>query len=742
MISRRQLLAGTTALALFGNRRLAAAPSPVPVAPVTPRIAKRIVQLGRVRIDDYAWLKPANWKEVWRDPAVLAPSIRSYLEEENAYCDAVLKPTEHLQAQLLAQMKARTPERLETPPIADGPWLYFTRYMPGAQQPRYLRRQRSGGGDELLLDAEQRARGMKFLSIRNAVHSPDHRLFAWAEDETGAEKFVIRVKDLATGQILPDGPVDAFGDFVFSADSQFIFWVWRNPNSRPARIYRRPARGGRDTLVYEEQDPAFLMEIASSASGDFLFVRSFNDVTSEVRVIDSHKPLESPVCIAPRSPGTDYSVEHWRDRFVMRTNGGGANDYKLVWAPVASPQGPWHAWVANQPGRTITALYPRAGTFCWLERIEGNLHVMSAGEDGIPHEPVQFGEAAYKLTVEPTEYTDDRLLVTMESPRTAPRWISCDLVSGKTKVLASEAVPGAPASDAYVLKRLHARASDGAMVPVTVLHSATTRLDGSAPLLLTGYGAYGYSYETGYSAPLLSLIDRGWIWAVAHVRGGSEKGREWFEAARQLKKKTSFSDFISCAEMLIETRHSRAKSIALHGFSAGGLLVGVANNMRPDLWSAVVGQAPFVDMLNTMSDATHPLVPLTRPVWGDPLSDVVAYDYIASYSPYENVRPQPYPAVLATTAIGDDRVGFWEPAKWIAKLRQKSTSGNPMLLHTETSGGHQGASGRFDELAEIARMYAFLIWQTPRRDARQSSRRADRPLRERGRSRASSGSPA
>ena len=712
MISRRELLAGTAALALLGNGKPPTVLATAIRSPVTPRIPKRIEQLGRVRIDDYAWLKPANWKEVWRDPAVLDPRILAYLKEENRYCDAVLKPTERLQSELLAEMKSRTPERLETPPIADGEWLYFARFMPGAQQPRYMRRPRQGGEETVLLDAEQRAAGSKFLNIKNATHSPDHRLFAWAEDSNGAEKFVIRVKDIARGEILPGGATDAFGDFAFSADSAFIFWIWRDPNSRPSRLYRRPARGGPDTLVYEEHDPGFLMEIALSASGDFLLLRLFNDVTSEVRAIDAHKPLAAPVLIQPRATGVDYSVEHWRDRFVMRTNADDAEDYKLVWTPVSSPTGPWQSWVTHRPGRTITALYPRAATFAWLERIEGNLHVMTAGLDGAPKELVQFGEAAYKLTVQPTEYADDSLLVTIESPRTPPKWIRCDLSSGRTTVLSSETVPGMPGPNAYILKRLHARAADGAMVPVTVLHSLGTRLDGSAPLLLTGYGAYGYSYETGYSAPLLSLIDRGWVWAVAHVRGGAEKGREWFEAARQLKKKTSFTDFISCAEMLIATRHTRAKKIALHGFSAGGLLVGAANNMRSDLWSAVIGQAPFVDMLNTMSDATHPLVPLTRPVWGDPLSDPAAYDYIAGYSPYENVRAQSYPAVLATTAIGDDRVGFWEPAKWIATLRRRSTSGKPMLLHTETSGGHQGASGRFDELAQTARMYAFAIWQS------------------------------
>jgi oligopeptidase B len=713
MISRRQLLAGTAAVALSGAAPLRPRASSATLPPpVTPRIPKRIEQLGRVRIDDYAWLKPANWKEVWRDPSVLDSKILAYLEKENRYCDAILEPTRQLRTQLLNEMKVRTPKRLETPAIEDGPWAYFTRFMPGAQQPRFMRRPRQGGPATILLDAEQRAAGLKFLNIHNPTHSPDHRLFAWAEDTTGAEKFVIRVKNLTTGEILPNGPADAFGDFAFSADSRYLFWTWRDPNSRPARVFRRLARGGPDKLIYEEPDPGFAMQIVRSASGDYLFIRSLNDVTSEVRVIDGHKPLTEPVLIIPRRPGVDYSIEHWRDRFVMRTNADGAEDYKLMWAPIAAPTGTWTPWISHQPGRTIAELHPRASAFSWLERVEGNLRIMVAGEGAQPREPVQFHEAAYKLTVQPTEYLRNALLVTIESPRSPPQWIRCDLGTGVQEILASDRVPGTPGADAYVLKRLHARAGDGAMVPVTILHSAKTALDGRAALLLTGYGAYGFSYETGYSAPLLSLVDRGWIWAVAHVRGGAEKGREWFEEARQLKKKTSFTDFISCAEMLIETRHSSAKRIALHGFSAGGLLVGAATNMRPDLWSAVIGQAPFVDVLNTMSDATHPLVPLTRPVWGDPLSDPAAYDYIASYSPYENVRTQPYPAVLATTAIGDDRVGFWEPAKWVAALRRHSTSGRPVLLHTETSGGHQGAAGRYDELAQLAHMYAFAIWQT------------------------------
>jgi oligopeptidase B len=710
LISRRELLAGGAAfplLAAAGRPPLTAKGSLL-MPPATPRIPLRTEQLGRVRIDDYAWLKPNNWQEVWRDPSRLDPRILAYLEEENRYCDAVLKPTKRLQAKLVRDMKRHVPKATGSPPVPDGPWAYYTRFPAGAQQAEYLRKPRDGGPEQVLLDAAERAGGKPYLAIRNAIHSPDHRLFAWAEDTSGSEKFTIRIKDLASGRVLA-GPADAFGDFEFSASSEYLFWVWRDPNSRPRRLYRRLVSGGPDTLVYEEQDAGFLMEVASSASGDWLFVRSFNDITSEVRIVDSHKPEAEPVLVAPRRTGVDYAIEHWRDRFVMRTNAGGAEDYMLMWAAVRSPAGPWRPWVAQNPGRTITELHPRAGDFAWLERVEGNLHLMVCGLDGIRREAVGFGEAAYVLAVQPSEYSDNALWITIESPRLPPEWLRCDLATGDKQILASEHTES---EGRYVLKRLHARAADGAMVPVTILYAVGTRIDGSAPLLLTGYGAYGYSYETKYSAPALALVDRGWIWAVAHVRGGSEKGRAWFEAARQLKKKTSFADFISCAQMLIETGHTRRKRIAIHGFSAGGLLVGAAANMRPDLWSAVIGQAPFVDMLNTMSDATHPLVPLTRPVWGDPLSSRDAYDYIASYSPYENVRFQPYPATLATTAIGDDRVGFWEPAKWIAALRRHSTSGKPMLLHTETAEGHQGASGRFDELVEMARMYAFAIWQT------------------------------
>ncbi len=623
----------------------------------------------------------------------------------------MLKPTVQLQHELVQDMIARTGSDPAPLPEFDANWAYITRFSPGAQYPTYLRRPRKGTKETVLLDVAARADSRPYFSVRNVTHSPDQSLFAWAEDTTGSEKFTIQVKDILTGNLMPDPPTSAFGDFVFSPDSKWLFWVWRDANSRPARLYRRLARGGHDELVYEEKDPAYLLEVLASASRQYLFIRCWNDVTSEVRIISGNDPTSEPTLVALRQVGIFYDVEHWRDDFVIRTNADGAEDFKIMRTPISTPQREhWQPWIPVRPGRFITELKPFAGHLVWLERVEGNAHVNAVGADrSQPYQPIRFDEPAYSLSLVPSEYARDTLRLKYQSPRTPEQWLSCDLTTGKRRLLARTELSKGYSSSDYVVARLHATAPDGAQVPITVLRSKKTKLDGSAPLLLTGYGAYGYSYETGFSLPLISLIDRGWIWAVAHVRGGSEKGWQWFEQARRFSKKTSFTDFIACAEELITQRHAAKKRIVLHGYSAGGLLVGAAENMRPDMWGAVIGQAPFVDMLNTMSDATHPLVPLTRPVWGDPLSDPKAYDYIASYSPYDNVRPEAYPPTLATTAIADDRVGFWEPAKWIAKLRELSTSDQPMLLHTEMAGGHHGAGGRFEEYTQVSRMYAFAI---------------------------------
>lgn len=709
-MNRRALLSGAAALAFAGALRPAGAAwgSIAPMPPVTPRHPLRIEQLGRTRVDDYAWLKPLNWKEVWRDPATLDPLIRAELAREEAYSDAVLRDSEPVRARLAARMRQLTAVAPEPPPEIDGDWAYCTQRAPGARYPRYLRRPRAGGPAQLLLDGEARAAGSAFLSIVNPTHSPDGRLFAWAEDRTGAEKYTIVLRDPATGGLI-EGPHDAFGTFAFSADGAWLFWTWRDPNSRPARVYRRPARGGPDTLVYVEEDPAFLLEVTLGRSGRYLVLRSWNDVTSEVRLIDARRPQAPPRLVAPRRTGHLYTLEHWNDRFVVLTNADGAVDFKLMQAPEAQPERRfWRDWVPEQRGRTLTEVRAFRRFLVRVERDEGNPVPIVRAWGSDADRPVRFDEPAYALTWRPSAYEGEALTIGYESPKTPRTWMSVALGAARPAPVSAE-TPGAFDRERFQVLRLHAAAADGADVPITLLCRRDTPRDRSAPLLLTGYGAYGYSVETGFSAPNLALVEQGWIWAVAHVRGGSEKGREWFEAARQLHKKVSFTDFIACAEHLIAAGYTRPQRIVTHGFSAGGLLVGAALNMRPDLWGATIGEAPFVDMLNTMSDATHPLVPLTRPVWGDPLADPAAYDYIASYSPYENVAARPYPPVLAATAISDDRVGFWEPAKWIAKLRARSTSGAPMLLHVDLTGGHTGGSAADGELDRSALLYAFAI---------------------------------
>ena len=712
-MNRRTLLLSAAAVAAFGGlapgRGAAAGLAAGPTPPVIPRRPRRIEQLGRTRIDDYGWLKPDNWKAVWRDGRVLDPAIRGVLEAENAYCDAVLAPTLPLQADLLACMRVASAAEAEAPPEVDGPWAYLTRFAPHAQQPRWLRRPVAGGPETLLLDGEARAAGRPFFRILNAVHSRRHDLFAWAEDATGGEKYDIVLKDLATGETRP-GPADAFGDFVISPESRWLFWTWRDASSRPARIYRRPVAGGADVLVYEEADPAFLVHLSLSASGRFIFIRCWNDVTSEVRLIDMRSPEAPPRLVDPRRTGVIYTLEDWNGSFVVLTNVDGAADFKLMIAPEATPgRAFWRDWSPHRPGRTIVDIRAFAGHFVRIDRVEGNPTVIVAGPDGAWAPPIAFDEAAYALTLQPSAFYGAALSLTLESPRTPKAWIDVDLVANRAKVVARTVLPAAYAPGRFVLRRAHAPAADGAMIPITVLCRADLPPGVAAPLMLTGYGAYGASYETGFSVANLVLVERGWVWAAAHVRGGSEKGRDWFEAARGLRKTVSFTDFIACAEHLVAEGVTKPGRIVPHGFSAGGLLVGAALNLRPDLWGAVIGQAPFVDILGTMSDASHPLVPLTRPVWGDPLASAADYDNIAGYSPVQNVAARPYPPVLATTAVEDDRVGFWEPAQWIARLRALSTSGAPMLLHTEMTGGHVGAGGRFDELGQIARMYAFAI---------------------------------
>jgi oligopeptidase B len=684
-------------------------------APVPPRPRKdpvRIEQLGRVRTDDYAWMKDDNWQAVLRDPSAVKAEVREHLEAENAYVKAVLAATEDLQARLFEEMKGRIKADDASVPSPDGPFDYLSRYETGAQHPRHLRRPRGGEHpEEVLLDEETEAKGKAYYAVDAAHHAPDHGLYAWAVDDQGSEYHEIIVRDLATGERLADGPKSAAGGFCFSPDSRWLFWIWRDDNARPARVYRRPARGGEDVLVYEELDEGMFLGVGIASDDSHILIEASNQETSEVWLIPASDPLVAPVVAEPRHAGVRYDLDHWSDRWVVRTNVDGAVDFQLMTSVDAVPaRATWRTWIPPKPGRLIAGFAAYRDHLVRQERENALDRLVVTDRAGEEH-VIDFEESAYALNlVGGYEYDTAVTRFVYQSPTTPRQWFDYDMVSRQRTLRKTQEVPSGHDPSAYETRRLQATAPDGAQVPITVLMKRGTPLDGSAPLLLYGYGAYGIPESAAFSTTRLSLVDRGWIWASTHIRGGSDKGWGWFLDGRGSKKKNTFTDFIACAEHLIGHGYSRAGRIAAYGGSAGGMLMGAIANMRPDLWGAIIAAVPFVDVLNTMSDLSLPLTPPEWPEWGNPLEDSQAYDDIASYSPYDNVAPRPYPAILATGGLSDPRVTWWEPEKWTARLREATTSGRPVLLKINMEAGHGGASGRYEHLREIALDYAFAIW--------------------------------
>jgi oligopeptidase B len=683
-----------------------------PTPPSPPRHPRTIVQLGRERVDEYGWMKDDNWQAVLRDPTVVKADVREHLEAENAYQAAMLACAEPLKARLFEEMKGRIKQDDASVPSPDGPFEYFHRFELGAQHPRHVRRPRGEAGAEtVLLDEEAEAAGKAYYSVDGAAHSPDHALFAWSVDEQGSEYHEIFVRDLASGELLRDGPQSATGDFAFSPDSAWLFWIWRDENARPAKVFRRPARGGEDVLIYEEQDQGMFLGVGVTADRSHILIVSQNQETSAVRLIPAAEPTAAPIVAIPAHEGVRYDLDRWSDRWVIRTNADGAVDFKLAVSRgvIPTPE-TWQTLIEHHPGRLIAGFALYQGHMARLERENACNRIVIADRDGGDH-LIEFDEAAYALTLSPgLEYATTTTRFVYQSPTTPRQWFDYDMATRERTLRKTQQVPSGHDPSRYETHRLFATAADGQSVPITVLKLRETALDGSAPLMLYGYGSYGIPMEPAFSTQTLSLVDRGWIWATAHVRGGSDKGWGWFLEGRGLKKRNTFTDFIACAEHLAAEGYGRRGRIVAYGGSAGGMLVGAVANLRPDLWGAVIAAVPFVDVLNTMSDDTLPLTPPEWPEWGNPLTDPAAYDYIAGYSPYDNVAAQAYPAIFAHGGLTDPRVTWWEPQKWIARLRDHSTSGRPLLLKINMEAGHGGASGRFDHLKEVALDYAFAVW--------------------------------
>ena len=711
--------------------------------PIAPRKPVTRTAHGRTRTDDYAWLTDENWQQVMRDPAALRADIRAYLEAENTYKDAALAPTQALRAALFGEFRGRIKEDDSSVPAKDGAWEYYHRYREGGQHPVVCRRQagepardaaggKGGGisdhatshtagdtvtdaaGEQVLLDGDAQAEGKSYYRVGGHGHSWNHRRFAWTVDENGSEFYTLRVKDLDTGRCLDDVIERCSGGFVWAADHQTLLYTVLDDNHRPCKVlrHRLGADAMDDTLVHEELDAGFFLGVAVTESRRFLVIDAHDHVTSEVRLIEAAQPDSAPVLVAERDPDTEYDVSHHGDRLIILTNADGAEDFKIVEAPIASPgRAHWVDLVAHRPGVLIVgfAVYAR-----WLVRIERENAlpriVVRDLESGEEH-AIAFEEEAYSLGLAGGyEFDTDTLRFTYSSMTTPEHVYDYDMRTRERVVRKVQQVPSGHDPADYVTRRIMAASHDGEAVPISLLHHKDTRIDGSAPLLLYGYGSYGMSMPASFGTTRLSLVDRGFVYAIAHVRGGTERGYAWYANGKLAKKTNTFHDFIAAAHSLVEHGFTRRGRIAIHGGSAGGLLVGACTNMAPELFHAVIAEVPFVDVLNTICDDTLPLTPPEWPEWGNPIESETAYDCIAAYSPYDNVEAKDYPHIIATAGLTDPRVTYWEPAKWVAKLRATKTGDRLLVLHTNMDAGHGGAAGRFDRLEETALVYAFVLY--------------------------------
>ena len=701
------------------------ASSPVPTPPIAKQVATERTHHGDTVIDPYAWLAEP------KDPEVIA-----YLEAENAYTDALTESLAGLRSAVFDEIKARTQETDLSVPVRKGKWWRYTRTVEGKQYAINCRRLVADGeitppmpadgepldGEEVLLDSNELAAGAAFFSLGALSVSPDGRLLAYSTDFSGDERFTLRIKDLASGEVLPDEVPNAYYGCAWSRDGSVLFYITVDDAWRPYRVWRHlvGSPAAEDVVVFEESDEKFWLSVGLTRDERYVEVHTSSKLTSEAWLLDAGDPEGSFAVVAPRRQGVEYGVEVAGDRLLILHNDGGAENFELAAAPLpgAPGSGDPASWTPVIPHRADTRLLSVDAFADYLVvyyRRDGltGLSVLPASGSGAER-PVAFPEPLY--TVGPganPEYEQTRFRLGYNSMVTPSTVYDLDLATGSLTVLKQQAVLPAPsgaefdASD-YEQYREWAVAADGTRVPISIVCGKGTPRDGSAPCLLYGYGSYEHSADPGFSITRLSLLDRGFVFAIAHVRGGGEMGRPWYDNGKMLTKRNTFTDFVACAEHLAASGWTSSSRLVARGASAGGLLMGAVANLAPSAFAGIVAQVPFVDALNSILDPSLPLTVTEWEEWGDPLHDASVYAYMKSYTPQENVSAVEYPAIFAITSLNDTRVLYHEPAKWIARLRAGGRGG-PFLLKTEMEAGHGGRSGRYDAWREEALVIAWIV---------------------------------
>jgi oligopeptidase B len=676
------------------------------VSPPVPPTAKKVPNVTEVNghklVDNYYWL---------RDKA--NPEVKAYLESENAYTDAVMRPTEPLQKKLYDEMLGRIKETDVEVPYKKGDYFYYTRTEAGKQYPIRCRRKGSmEAPEEVILDVNELAKGQIFMSLGEFEVSDDGNLLAYSTDNTGFRQYVLAVKDLRTGKTLPDHAERA-GSVAWANDNKTFFYTIEDAQTkRQYRMYRHTAgTTGADELVYEEKDERFNVNVGKSRSKGYIFLVSSSHTTSEARYVPADQPAAEWKVIEPRKQDVEYYPEHNGEFFYLRANDTGRN-FRLVKAPVADPRrANWQEVVPERPDVMLRDVDLFKNYYVSYERQDGLPQIRVTDLQSGKSRRIEFPEPAYlSYGYINAEYDTNKIRYGYQSFITPPSVFEYDMVSGASVLLKQKEVPGYDRSR-YQVERIYATAPDGVKVPISLVHLKGAKLDGKGALFLTGYGSYGYAYDINFNSNLFSLVDRGVTFSVAHIRGGGEMGKAWHDAGRMMNKKNTFTDFIASAEYLLAQGYGSKDRLVIEGRSAGGLLMGVVLNMRPDLFHAALVGAPFVDVINTMLDESLPLTVPEFEEWGNP-KEKAAFDYMISYSPYDNIEAKAYPNMLVKTSFNDSQVMYWEPAKYVAKMRAVRTDHNTLLLKTNMSpAGHGGASGRYDRLKETAFDYAYFLTQ-------------------------------
>lgn len=672
-----------------------------PKPPIAKIIPKNDTTHGDARTDNYFWLRDKK-----------NPDVIKHLEAENAYTEAMMQDTKPLQEKLYVEMKSRVKESDVSVPFKDNGYFYYTKTIEGKQYGEICRRQGSmDAKEEVILDMNAMAEGKKFLRLGRWEVSPDNTLLAYCLDFDGSRRYTMFVKNLQTGELLKDQVPEIGGGIVWGNDNKTLFYNIYNEALRSYKILRHVLGYDikSDSDVFYEKDEKFDCFVGKTHDERYVIIATGSRTTTENWYINADKPNESPRCIAPRKNEHEYSVEHHSGKFIIRTNDK-AKNFRIMETSVEKlDMKNWKEVVPHRPKVKIDDI-----------DVFEKYYVLSCREAGLTtlqvydiaakqSHNIKFPEQAYfAYTSTNPDFTSTVLRYGYQSPITPNSIYDYDLVKRSSVLLKRQDVPGGYNPDAYTVERFFVKAKDGAQVPVTLMYKKGLKKDGANPALLYGYGSYGISMDPTFSQTRVSLLDRGFVYAIAHIRGGGEMGKEWYESGKFLKKKNTFTDFISSAEHLIAQKYTNKDKLVIQGGSAGGLLMGAVMNMRPDLFKGVVANVPFVDVINTMLDATLPLTTGEYLEWGNP-NDKKYYDYMKSYAPYENITKQAYPHLLMTTGLNDSQVPYWEPAKFAAKLRTLKTDNNWLMMKIDMGVGHGGASGRFDRLKEIAFEYAFVL---------------------------------